>query len=97
VRWSVVVTADGDRVLSREEIVELADAVASHSGVASGVGTTSYGARLVVEADQRDDALARAIDVFADAAAVAGLPNWPATAVEAAGEDEDDDLDGGVL
>ena len=28
VRWSVGIEAEGDRVLSREEIVELADAVA---------------------------------------------------------------------
>jgi 2-polyprenyl-6-methoxyphenol hydroxylase-like FAD-dependent oxidoreductase len=96
VKWSVVVTADGDRVLTREEIVELADAVAPLSGVASGIGTTSYGARLVVEADGRDSAVARAVEAFSAAAAVAGLPTWPATAVDVAGEG-DDDLEGGAL
>jgi hypothetical protein len=97
VRWSVIVAADGDRVLTREEIVELADAVAPHSGVASGVGATSYGARLVVEAQARDDAAVLAVAVFAEAAAVAGLPSWPATAVEVVSEDDDDELDRGAL
>ena len=49
-RWSVSVVAEGDRVLSHEEIVELADAVATSNGIASGIGTTSYGAQLVVGA-----------------------------------------------
>ena len=31
-RWSVGVEAQGDRVLTREEVVELADAVAASSG-----------------------------------------------------------------
>jgi hypothetical protein len=97
VRWSVVVAADGDRVLTREEIVELADAVASHSGVASGIGATSYGARLVVEAESRADAVSRAIEAFAAAAASAGLPDWPVVAVDATSEHDDDDLEGGVL
>ena len=38
-RWSVTLQAVGDRVLTREEVVELADAVAPHAGVASGIGT----------------------------------------------------------
>ena len=33
-RWSVSVEAEGDRVLTHEEIVELADAVAASSGIA---------------------------------------------------------------
>ena len=40
-RWSVTVVAEGDRVVSREEIVELADAVAASGGIASGIGTTA--------------------------------------------------------
>ena len=60
-RWSVSVVAEGDRVMSREEIVELADAVAASSGIASGIGTTSYGAQLVVEADDRDEAVELAV------------------------------------
>ena len=38
-RWSVGIEAEGDRVLSREEVVELADAVAANSGIATGIGT----------------------------------------------------------
>ena len=54
-RWSVGIEAQGDRVLSREEIVELADAVAACDGVATGIGTDRYGARLVVDAVSRED------------------------------------------
>ena len=43
-RWSVSVVAEGDRVVTREEVVELADAVAAHGGIASGLGTPRYGA-----------------------------------------------------
>ena len=39
-----------DRVLTREEVVELADAIAPVSGIASGIGTDRYGAQLVVQA-----------------------------------------------
>ena len=53
-RWSVGIEAEGDRVFSREEIVELADAVAASDGMASGIGTSRYGARLIVVADSRD-------------------------------------------
>src|SRR4051812_10348082 len=81
-RWSVAVSADGDRVMTREEIVELADAVAVHGGIASGIGTTSYGARIVVEADTPDQAMERGAAEFARAGAVAGLPAWPVTSVQ---------------
>ena len=40
-RFSVTVVAEGDRLLTREEIVELADAVAVHQGIASGIGTAT--------------------------------------------------------
>ena len=96
-RWSVSVVAEGDRVLSHEEIVELADAVATSNGIASGIGTTSYGAQLVVEAATTDEAVERAVAEFGRAAARAGLPPWPVTRVETIGEDndldEDDDVD----
>jgi hypothetical protein len=90
VKWSVAVTADGDRVLSREEVVELADAVAGWSGVATGIGTASYGARLLVEAPAQDVAELRAREVFAQAARTAGLPAWPISSVTTTGEDDDD-------
>ena len=32
-RWSVGIEAEGDRVFTREEVVELADAVAASGGV----------------------------------------------------------------
>ena len=51
-RWSVGIEAEGDRVLTREEVVELADAVAANGGIATGIGTSRFGAQLIVEADQ---------------------------------------------
>jgi hypothetical protein len=74
VRWSVGIEAEGDRVFTREEIVELADAVADSHGVATGIGTSKYGAQLVVLADSRDEAIAAATVVFRAAAEKAGLP-----------------------
>jgi hypothetical protein len=89
VRWSVSVVAEGDRVLSQEEIVELADAVAASNGIASGIGTTSYGAQLVVEAPTADEAVDLAVAELERAAARAGLPPWPVTRVETIAEDVD--------
>ena len=89
VKWSVGIQAEGDRVISREEVVELADAVAPSSGVASGIGTNRYGATLVVEARSRDEAIELATAEFTRAAATAGLPGFPIVRVEAVGEDED--------
>src|SRR5215471_878005 len=91
VKWSVGIQAEGDRVISREEVVELADAVAPSSGVASGIGTNRYGATLVVEARSRDEAIELATAEFTRAAATAGLPGFPIVRVEAVGEDEDAD------
>ena len=76
-RWSVGIEAEGDRVFSREEVVELADAVAASDGMASGIGTSRYGARLIVVADSREDAIAAATEVFVAAARTAGLPAAP--------------------
>jgi len=90
VRWSVGVEAEGDRVLSREEVVELADAVAPSNGIATGIGTTRYGARLVVDATSRAEAIEKATTQFARAAATAGLPAASVVRVEAISEDEDD-------
>ena len=90
-RWSVSVVAEGDRVVTREEVVELADAVAAHGGIASGMGTPRYGAQVVVESDSRDEALARGQAVFAAAARTAGLPQWPVVLAEAVSEEEDDE------
>ena len=88
-RWSVGIEAEAGAVLSREQVVELADAVAASGGVASGIGTSRYGARLIVHADTRDEAMARATQEFAAAAAKAGLPPGPVVRTEAVSEDED--------
>ena len=47
-RWSVGIEVEGDHVLTREEVVELADAVAASGGIATGIGTSRYGAQLIV-------------------------------------------------
>jgi len=90
VKWSVAIVAEGDRVVSHEEVVELADAVAPLGGIASGIGAMHYGAQLVVEAEDRDAAVERATTAFAEAAAKAGLPPWPITDVAAISEAEDE-------
>jgi hypothetical protein len=46
--------AEVEQVLTREEIVELADAVAASGGIATGIGTNRYGAQIVVQAGSRD-------------------------------------------
>jgi hypothetical protein len=89
VRWSVAIEAEGDRVVTREEVVELADAVAPTDGIATGIGSNRYGARLIVQAGSRDEAVARATREFQRAVEKAGLPAFPIVRAEAAGEDED--------
>jgi hypothetical protein len=89
-RWSVGIEAEGKRILSREEIVELADAVADSNGIATGIGSNRYGAQLMVEADSREDAIARATRAFLAAAATAGLPAAPVVRTEAVSEAEDE-------
>lgn len=86
-RWSVAIEAAGDRVLTREEIVELADAVAPSGGIASGIGTPRYGAQLLVEAPDRATAAELATRDFARAVATAGLPVYPVVRTEVLGED----------
>jgi hypothetical protein len=74
--------------------VELADAVAASSGIASGIGTTSYGAQLLVEAGTREEAADLGVAELVRAAAAAGLPAWPVTRAEVIGEDDELDGDG---
>ena len=90
-KWSVGLEAEGDRVLTHEGIVELADAVAPSSGIASGIGTTRYGAQLVVDASGRDEAIEKGTVVFVAAARQAGLPEYPIVRTTAVNEDEDED------
>jgi hypothetical protein len=89
VRWSVGIEAEGDRVLTREEVVDLADAIAPHDGIATGIGTNRYGAQLIVQADSREEAIEKATGEFRQAAAKAGLPGGPLVRAEAVSEDED--------
>jgi hypothetical protein len=90
-RWSVGIEADAGRVLTREEVVELADAVATNDGVAAGIGSDRYGARLIVTAGSRDEAVEAATREFNKAVAAAGLPEGPIVTVEAISEAEDDE------
>ncbi|MFT4286065.1 hypothetical protein [Nocardioides sp.] len=89
IRWSVSVRADGDREITLAEIVELADAVAEHGGIASGMGTTSYGAQVLVVADGPRRAAELASAVLTEAAARAGLPDWPVADVHVMSEEMD--------
>lgn len=88
-RYSVSVYAEGDREVTLEEVVELADAVAPLEGIASGYGTFGYGAQIVVEADGSDAAVDVALERFAEAVARTSLPAWPVARAETLSEDED--------
>ena len=88
-RWSVGIEAEAGQVLTREQVVELADAVAASDGVASGIGTSRYGACLIVQAGSHEEAVAKATEQFIRAAATAGLPPGPVVRTEAVSEDED--------
>ncbi|HEX3539890.1 MAG TPA: hypothetical protein VHT75_05540 [Acidimicrobiales bacterium] len=92
-QWSVGLEAQADREMSREEIVELADAVAPSNGFATGIGTTRYGAQLMVLAGSREEAITKATAEFVRCATAAGLPIGPIVRVEAASEEDDDDED----
>jgi hypothetical protein len=85
----VGIEAEGDRVLTHEEIVDLADAVAASSGIATGIGTNRYGAQLIVQAGSRDEAIQKATGEFEKAVAKAGLPAYPVVRVEAVSEEEE--------
>ena len=88
-RWSVGIEAEGDSVLTREQVVELADAVAATGGIATGIGTSRYGVQLIVEADSREEAIEKATEEFWRAVRKAGLKPAPVVRTEAISEDED--------
>ncbi|MEX2324160.1 MAG: hypothetical protein WD576_00280 [Nitriliruptoraceae bacterium] len=93
-RFSVSVVAEGDREVTLDEVVALADEVAVFGGIASGVGAMGYGAQIIVEADDSDRAVDSALEVFARAAQRAGLPSWPVARAETVSETDDlDDFD----
>ena len=88
-RWSVGIEAEGDEVLTREQVVDLADAVAATGGIATGIGTSRYGAQLIVEAESREDAIEKATEEFWRAVRKARLRPAPIVRTEAVSEDED--------
>lgn len=90
-RWSVSVQAEGDRLIEVDEVVNLADAVASYEGIATGIGTASYGAQIVVEAPTSDEAVEKALATFTAAVEQAGLPAWPITRAETIADDDEID------
>ena len=88
-RWSVGIEIEGDQVLTREQVVDLADAVAPADGIATGIGTSRYGARLIVEAGSREEAIEQATAEFWRAVRKARLRPGPVVRTEAVSEDED--------
>ena len=88
-RWSVGIEAEGDRVLTREQVVELTDAVAATGGIATGIGSSRYGAQLIVEAVSREEAIEKATEEFWRAVRKARLRPAPVVRTEAISEDED--------
>jgi len=88
-KFSVSLYAEGDREIELAEVVEFADAVALYSGIATGAGTMTYGAQLLVEAPNSDIAVDKALEIFANAALVANMPDWPVAKAETMTEDQD--------
>jgi hypothetical protein len=85
----VGIEAEGDEVLTREQVVDLADAVAPADGIATGIGTTRYGARLIVAAASREEAVEKATEEFWRAVRKARLRPAPLVRTEAISEDEE--------
>lgn len=81
--------AEGDREILLDEVVELADAVAGNEGIATGMGTSSYGAQIVVEAESSEEAVERGMSVFTQAVERAGLPVWPVVSIETIADEEE--------
>ena len=90
-KFSVSIFAEGDREITLEEVVELADAVAIHSGLATGAGTTGYGAQIIVEAPSSDIAVDAALVIFNEAVKTANLPVFEIIKAETMSEDQDRD------
>ena len=88
-KWSVGIEVEGNEVLTREQVVDLADAVAATDGIATGIGTNRYGAQLIVAAESREEAVEKATEEFWRAVRKAGLRRGPIVRTEAVSEDED--------
>ena len=89
-QWSVGIEVAGDEIMTLDRIGDLADAVASTGGIASGIGQACYGVKVLVEAEDRDQAVAKATDILRAAARAAALPEWPVSRVEAVSEEEEE-------
>jgi hypothetical protein len=89
-QWSVGIEVAGDEVMTLERIGDLAEAVASTGGIASGIGQTCYGVTVLVEAEDRDSAVAKATEILRAAARAAALPEWPVSRVEAVSEEDEE-------
>jgi hypothetical protein len=89
--WSVGIEVTGDEVMTNDRICDLADAVATASGIASGIGQPRYGVKVLVEAADRDEAVAKATEILRSAARTAALPEWPISRVEAMSEDDEEE------
>jgi hypothetical protein len=88
-QWSVGIEVAGDEIMTLDRIGDLADAVASTGGIASGIGQPCYGVKVLVEAEDRDQAVAKATEILRAAARAAALPEWPVSRVEAVSEAEE--------
>lgn len=88
--WSVGIEAAGDEVMTLARIGDLADAVATANGIASGIGEARYGVKVLVEAGDRESAVAKATEILRAAARTASLPEWPISRVEVVSEEEPD-------
>ena len=89
--WSVGIEVTGDEVMTPDRICDLADAVAPASGIASGIGQPCYGVKVLVEAADRDEAVAKATEILRSAARTAALPEWPISRVEAMSEEDEEE------
>ena len=89
--WSVGIEVTGDEVMTPDRICDLADAVAPASGIASGIGQACYGVKVLVEAEDRDEAVAKATEILRSAARAAALPEWPISRVEAMSEEDEEE------
>jgi len=87
-QWSVGIEVTGDEIMTLERIGDLAEAVASDGGIASGIGQPCYGVKVLVEAEDRDQAVAKGTEILRAAARAAALPEWPVSRVEAVSEAE---------
>ena len=93
VQWSVGIEVAGDdsaEVMTLEGIGDLADAVAPAGGIAAGIGEPRYGVKVIVEAEDRESAVAKATEILREAARAAALPEWQVSRVEAFSEDDPD-------